>query len=169
MKNKITFALLLTISSVLSTNAQLTITDPDHYSLWGNKPARHVVKTVKLSTGITLEYAEQGNSEGIPVIFLHGITDSWHSFEASLTYLPDNIHAFAISHRGHGDSERPAKGYAMKDFAADVAVFVKDFKLGAVIVVGHSMSGLIVQQFALDYPELSRAIVIIDSQASFKD
>jgi alpha-beta hydrolase superfamily lysophospholipase len=56
---------------------------------------------------------------GVPVILLHGITDSWRSFEPVLPHLPASIRAFALSQRGHGDSERPAAGYHPRDFAAD--------------------------------------------------
>ena len=40
-------------------------------------------KFVSLSTGMRIEYVEQGNAEadGVPVIFLHGVTDWWRSFE----------------------------------------------------------------------------------------
>ena len=122
-----------------------------------------VVKTIDLPGRVRLEYAEQVNRNGILVIFLHGITDSWHSFETVLMHLPASIHAFAISQRGHGDSERPKENYAPKDFAADVAEFVKQKNLGKAFIVGHSMGGVNAQQFAIEYPELTRGLIIIDS------
>jgi len=128
-----------------------------------------VVKTIDLRGRVKLEYAEQGNVDGIPVIFLHGITDSWHSFESVLAHLPTTLHAFAISQRGHGDSERPMQDYAPKDFAADIAEFIKQKKLNRAFVVGHSMGGVIAQQFAIDYPELTKGLVIIDSDPALKN
>jgi non-heme chloroperoxidase len=118
---------------------------------------------VQLSTGVKLEYVEHGNKAGTPVIFLHGISDSWHSFESILPLLPSSIHAFSVTHRGHGNSSKPETGYHPKDFAADIAAFIQQKKLGSAIVVGHSMSGVIVQQFALDYPHLLKGLVIIAS------
>lgn len=126
------------------------------------------VKQITLSNGVKLEYAEQGPANGTPVIFLHGYTDSWHSFQSVLPYLPSNIHAYAISQRGHGDSDRPLTGYAMSDFAADVADFMKQLKIGPAIIVGHSMGGLIAQQFVLDHPQLSGALVIVSSAPQFR-
>jgi len=128
-----------------------------------------VTRSIALSTGVQLEYVEQGNRSGTPVIFLHGITDSWHSFEKVLPLLPQNIHAFAISQRGHGDSDRPPAGYHPKDFAADIAAFVKQKKLKRVVVVGHSMGSVVAQQFALDYPKLVQGIVLVGADAAFKD
>lgn len=122
-----------------------------------------VVRTIALPGRVKLEYAEQGNQDGIPVIFLHGITDSWHSFETVLKHLPSSIHAFAISQRGHGDSERPAENYTPKDFAADIAGFMKQKNLSKAFIVGHSMGGVHAQQFAIDFPALTRGLIIIDS------
>src|SRR5688572_24775744 len=127
------------------------------------------IKTIRLPNGIELEYAEQGIFTGTPIIFLHGLSDSWHSFESVLAVLPQNIHAFAISERGHGNSDRPLAGYTMKDFAGDVAEFVKMQNLKSVYIVGHSMSGLVALQFALDYPQLTKGLVLIDSDADFND
>jgi pimeloyl-ACP methyl ester carboxylesterase len=128
-----------------------------------------VVKTIDLPGRVRLEYAEQGKADGAPVIFLHGITDSWHSFESVLANLPSSIHALAISQRGHGDSERPVQNYTPKDFAADVAEFIKQKNLGRAFIVGHSMGGVNAQQFAIDYPELTKGLVIIDSDPKFKN
>lgn len=127
------------------------------------------LKTATLPNGLRLQFAEQGNADGNPVIFLHGITDSWHSFEKVLQLLPPSIHAFAITQRGHGDSDRPLTGYTPKDFAGDIAGFIRLMKLESAVIVGHSMGGMIAQQFALDYPELTKAVVINSSAASVKD
>ena len=124
---------------------------------------------ISLSSGVKLEYVETGKKSGTPVIFLHGITDSWHSYELVLPLLSPNIRAFAISQRGHGDSERPITGYHPKDFAADIAAFVKQKKLERVVVVGHSMGSVVAQQFALDYPHLLKGLVLIGADAAFKD
>jgi pimeloyl-ACP methyl ester carboxylesterase len=70
-----------------------------------------MVHSIALPTGVTLQYAEHGSSSGIPVIFLHGVSDSWKSFEHVFAYLPSSIRALAITARGHGDSGRPATGY----------------------------------------------------------
>jgi pimeloyl-ACP methyl ester carboxylesterase len=73
------------------------------------------------------------------------------------------VHAFAISRRGHGNSDKPKLGYAPKNFAADIAAFIQQKKLGKVVVVGHSMGGVNAQQLAISYPSLVRALVIVDS------
>ena len=155
------FLLLMSVISVV-LNAQSAKTAKTFNQTQG----RDIIlkeQYIQLSTGVKLEYVERGNTKGTPVIFMHGISDSWHSFEKILPLLPESIHAFSVTHRGHGNSSKPVSGYHPKDFAADVAAFIQQKKLGSAIVVGHSMSGIIAQQFALDYPHLLKGLVIIAS------
>ncbi len=143
----------------------------ERLAFYGPQPVtghdRHMVQRISLKSGVELEYVEQGDPAGVPVIFLHGITDSWHSFESTLEYLPQSIHAFALSQRGHGDSERPSGSYTPKQFAADVAAFIVQKNLGGAVIVGHSMGGVHAQQFAIDFPHLTKGLVVLASDPSF--
>jgi pimeloyl-ACP methyl ester carboxylesterase len=123
-------------------------------------PVRSVVLADR---GVTLQYVEQGDPSGVPVILLHGVTDSWRSFEPLLPHLPSSFRAFAISQRGHGDSSRPAEGYRYVDFSEDVRAFMDVLRLPAAVVVGHSMGGLVAERFAIDHPERTLGLVIMGS------
>jgi non-heme chloroperoxidase len=126
------------------------------------------VKSVALSTGVTLQYVENGERTGVPVVLLHGITDSWHSFAPALPHLPRSLRAFALTQRGHGDAERPATGYRTRDFAADVAAFIEALDLGPAIIVGHSMGSTNALRFAIDFPQLTRGLVLIGAFAGYR-
>jgi pimeloyl-ACP methyl ester carboxylesterase len=127
-----------------------------------------VVRSVRLASGVRLEYVEQGDPAGIPVVMLHGVTDSWHSFEPVLPHLPESLRAFAVTQRGHGDADRPAGGYRTRDFATDLAGFADALRLGPAVVVGHSMGGTNVTRFAIDYPGRVRGLVLVGSFASYR-
>jgi pimeloyl-ACP methyl ester carboxylesterase len=122
-----------------------------------------------LPSGIRLPYVEQGEPGGVPIIFLHGVTDSWRSFEPVLPRLPASVRAFAISQRGHGDADRPETGYRPSDFAGDLAAFMQALDLGPAVVVGHSMGGSVAQRFAVDYPRRLRGLVLVGSRAAWHD
>lgn len=119
------------------------------------------IKTVKLTTGVQLPYVEQGDPTGVPVVLLHGFTDSWRSFEPVLPYLPASIRAFTLSQRGYGDADRPATGYRPRDLAADLAAFLDSQELESAVVAGHSMGSTVALRFALDYPERTRGLVLM--------
>jgi len=124
-------------------------------------------KTVELSNGIRLPFLEQGHASGIPVVFLHGVTDSMHSFDPVLPYLPSSIHAFALTQRGHGDADRPAHGYRTRDFAGDVARFLDAVGVQNAFIVGHSMGATNALRFALDHPTRTAGLVLAGSFASY--
>ena len=61
------------------------------------------LRRARLSTGVTLEVAESGVAAADPVLFLHGLTDSWFSFSRVIGRLPTQVRAIVPSQRGHGD------------------------------------------------------------------
>ena len=125
------------------------------------------IRSVELPNRVKLQYVEQGDPRGVPVLFLHGVTDSWRSFERVLPHLPASIHVFALTQRGHGDADRPATGYRTRDFAADVAAFMDALGLERAIVVGHSMGSTNALRFAIDHPERTLGLVLAGSCATY--
>jgi pimeloyl-ACP methyl ester carboxylesterase len=79
--------------------------------------------TKPLEAGPRLHYAEQGDPTGEAIVFLHGYSDSWFSFSRVLPLLSAEYHAFALTQRGHGDSDKPECCYTPDDFAADIDAF----------------------------------------------
>ena len=121
----------------------------------------YVSETVQIAGGPALPYVEQGDPDGLPVLLLHGGTDSWRSWEHVLPHLPESIRAIALTQRGHGDSERPATaGYRIEHLALDAAAVIEALDLGPTIVVGHSMGGWVAQRLAIDRPELVLGAVL---------
>ena len=120
-----------------------------------------------LSTGVTLRYAAQGAPAGVPVVLLHGLTDSHPSYAPMTAHLPDHIRAYALTTRGHGDSDKPEHGYALTDQAADVAAFLDAVGHEAAVIVGHSMGSYIAQRFAVDHPERTIGLVLIGAFRTF--
>jgi pimeloyl-ACP methyl ester carboxylesterase/tetratricopeptide (TPR) repeat protein len=116
---------------------------------------------VILATGVQMEYVERGNPSGVPVVFLHGVTDSWRSFEHVLPKLPDTIRAFALTARGHGDSSKPAAGYRYTDMAHDVVAFLDAKGLSRAIIVGHSMGTLVAQRLVVEHPNRVGGLVLM--------
>lgn len=121
-----------------------------------------------LPKGITLHVAEHGDPAGTPVLFLHGVTDSWRSFEPVLPHLPESLRAIAPSQRGHGDSDRPATGYRTRDFAADAAALLDAVGCERAVVVGHSMGAANALRFALDHADRTLGLVLVGAFATFR-
>jgi non-heme chloroperoxidase len=124
-------------------------------------PARE--GSVRLPTGVTLRYVEQGRQDGPVVVFLHGYTDSHHTWDLNLSRFSRDLHVYALDQRGHGDSSRPACCYSQQAFAKDVVAFLDAKRVSRAVLVGHSMGSFIAQQVALDFPSRVRGLVLVGS------
>jgi pimeloyl-ACP methyl ester carboxylesterase len=127
-----------------------------------------ILRSIQLANRLTLPYVEQGDPAGVPVVFLHGVTDSWRSFEPVLPHLPASIHALALTQRGHGDADKPLAGYRTRDFAGDLAAFLDAMKLERAVLVGHSMGTTHALRFAIDHPERTLALVLAGAFATYR-
>jgi non-heme chloroperoxidase len=122
------------------------------------------VATTPLSTGPRLHYAEQGAPTGEAIVMLHGYSDSWFSFSRVLPLLSPEYRAFALTQRGHGDSDKPQCCYTPEDFAADVDAFMDALGLQEATVVGASTGALFAQRVALSYPHRVGRLVLVGAQ-----
>lgn len=116
---------------------------------------------VRLETGPRLHYADSGNSDGEPVVLIHGWPDSWFSFSRVLPLLPESVHALAVDQRGFGDSDRPLSGYTIPEMTADVIAFPGALGIERATLVGHSFGTFVARQAAIARPERVAGLVLI--------
>jgi pimeloyl-ACP methyl ester carboxylesterase/tetratricopeptide (TPR) repeat protein len=124
-------------------------------------PAAVQFSSVLLKTGVRLRYAYQGDPNGIPVIMLHGYTDSWFSYSAILPLMDQKYRVYVLDQRGHGESDRPVGGYAMQQFAGDVIAFMDAMKIANATIVGHSMGSFVAQHVAVEAPGRVKQLVLV--------
>ncbi len=124
--------------------------------------------TVVLESGLTLSYVSQGDRADIALLMLPGPTDSWRSYQAILESLPPAIRAVAVSPRGHGDSDKPATGYRVEDFAADVVPVLDALGLERAVLAAHSGSCLAARRVALDHPDRVAGLILEASPTTLR-
>jgi non-heme chloroperoxidase len=113
-------------------------------------PPEHALRSALLKTeaGVVLHYVVQGDPKGAVVVLVHGIGDSWHSWELVLPHIPKTFRTYAVTLRGHGLSDHPPSGYSRADFGADVGGFLAGLDLQNVCLVGHSLGSFAAQEAA---------------------
>lgn len=131
----------------------------------------HLPRNLALPGGVVLEHVERGRRDpGRPsLLMLHGVTDSWRSFETVLDRLPPEQHAIALTQRGHGGSTQSAVRHATADHAADVIAAIDRLELDRPVLVGHSMGAHHALRVAVEAPALLRGLVLIGGFAGFSD
>ncbi|MCF0060822.1 alpha/beta fold hydrolase [Dyadobacter chenwenxiniae] len=108
-----------------------------------------------------LNYKQIGDS-GRPLIILHGVfgfLDNWLTIGKTIS--EHGFKVFLVDQRHHGRS--PQKGSLdFPTLAADLKEFLDEHKITDPILIGHSMGGKTVMQYAVTYPESIKELVIVD-------
>jgi pimeloyl-ACP methyl ester carboxylesterase len=115
-------------------------------------------------SSIRQHYYEHGHGPRA-VVFVHGFQASARIFQLVWERMPEELYrCIAVNNRGAGESDAPPEesAYGAKPFADDLYELVKLLGLREIVMVGHSMGGLTVMQFAVEHPELLHALVLID-------
>jgi pimeloyl-ACP methyl ester carboxylesterase/FAD/FMN-containing dehydrogenase len=118
---------------------------------------------------VRLPVVERGDADGVPVLLLHGLSDSWRSFEPLLEHLPPSLRVLAVTQRGHGDAPKPQDGYGVEQLAADAVGVLDDAGIDRAVVVGHSMGSIVATRLALDAPERVAGLVLMGAVTTFDD
>lgn len=63
--------------------------------------------------------------------------------------------------RGLGGSRGPLHGITLHDYARDIATVIEHDGGGATLVVGHAFGNFIARTMGADYPQLTRAVVLL--------
>lgn len=112
---------------------------------------------------VSIYYEERGS--GPPFVFCHGLGGNCGSFVADdLDWYARQFRTVAWDNRGLGRSSAAAK-YNVPLYAGDLARLMDHLSIARAIIHGVSWGGVLVQQFALDYPDRCAAIVL-DSTSS---
>ncbi len=113
---------------------------------------------------VRLEYFEHGHGPE-RVVLVHGFQASAAIWRLVQEALPtDRYTSIAINNRGAGGSEAPPRedDFSVQIFAADVFELVSQLGWDDFTLVGHSLGGATVAQFAVDHPDLLKGLVLLD-------
>jgi pimeloyl-ACP methyl ester carboxylesterase len=130
--------------------------------------ADRLTRRVRLSTGITIPYLEQGDPARMPVLLLHAWVESARCFDRLLAALPSTMHVLAMDQRGHGDADKPDDGYSLESLADDVVAFMDAVELPSAVLLGSSSGGYVAQQVAVLMPHRVAGLVLVGAPRSLQ-
>ncbi len=112
---------------------------------------------------LTLHYLDWGTAGRPPLVCLHGITQTAHSWDEVAPALAGTHHVRALDQRGHGDSTwAPDGDYRIATQTHDIEQFLHAIDATPSVLVALSMGGLVALTLAARAPELVRALVVVD-------
>ena len=130
--------------------------------------------SARTKDGVTIHFVTAGNPDGPPVLFVHGISQSWQSWQKQLDdeLLGAQLRLIALDLRGHGASQGArsqdaslaplppdryndgSPGDVARLWASDIEAVVDACNLSNVTLVGWSYGGAVV----LDYLHVNRGL-----------
>ena len=113
--------------------------------------------------GIKICYDIHGNGE--LVVLIHGFGDKKEHWRAQIGELSKYFKVIRFDNRGAGKSDRPEGVYSMEVYADEINGLLNHLDIEKTHIIGHSLGGMIVQNFALKYPERINKIVLINTIA----
>jgi non-heme chloroperoxidase len=131
-------------------------------------PSPHRVLDVTVEPGVRLEVLDWGGS-GPPLVFLPGLGNTAHSFDAFAPRFRDAFRVIGITPRGFGASSRPADGYDSATRAQDILIVLDSLHIDRAILVGHSIAGDELSRFAVSYPDRVSALIYLDAYSYGSD
>lgn len=96
------------------------------------------------------------------IIFIPGFASSGEVWNETVTKFDKNFSCYVLSMKGFAGVQ-PLADASFKEWEKGIADYLKDLKIGKVIIIGHSMGGGMALAIAADYPELVSKIVVVDA------
>lgn len=100
------------------------------------------------------------------IVLIHGLSEERSVWERQASFLRHHMNVIAYDVRGFGASPVGAGNGTVHQMADDLAQIISTHgsgESGPVYLCGFSMGGVISQRFALDFPDMCRALILISS------
>ena len=110
---------------------------------------------------VTLHYLDWGNTGDIPMVLVHGMCGHAHTWDIFANSIRQHFHVVALDLRGHGESSW-SEQYRLRDYVADLEFFIDTLQLPELVIIGHSLGGIISTIYAANNPGRVKRLVIID-------
>ncbi len=172
----IIFIMITSCNSVLDSSRIAVYEEVIEEVLNEPLPKLEIGKTGKVNTnGVEIWYELISTPEENPkgtIVLVEGLTATgirWGEyFYAPL--LKEGYTILRFDNRDVGNSSWINKAdYDLSDMANDLPGLIDELKIDSIHLVGQSMGGMIVQEFALSYPERLKTLTLIYTSGYFND
>ena len=126
----------------------------------GAEPAI-TIDTAISSDGIPISYEVRGRGEPA-LIFVHGWCCDRSYWNEQLPHFAQKYKVVSVDLAGHGESGLDRKAWTMDAFGDDVVAVAEKLNLKQVVLIGHSMGGIVILKAALKMPERILGLVTVD-------
>ncbi len=101
--------------------------------------------------GILWHFVEAGRGE--PIVFVHGLPESWFSWHYQLEALAKDYRVIAIDRKGCGQSDKSDGDYRAETVADEIVALMDAISVGRFNLVSHDWGTLVSDAIAANHPE----------------
>ena len=114
------------------------------------------------NNGVKIHYASLGR--GPLVVMIHGFPDFWYSWRHQMEALSESYQVVALDLRGYNLSDKPkgVENYDMSLLVSDVAAVIGHLGRDRAVIVGHDWGGAIGWFFAMNLPQMTEKLIILN-------
>ncbi len=108
-----------------------------------------------------MDVAPSGQPNGHAVVLLHGHNFAGFYFGGPIDVLrKEGFRVIVPDQIGYGRSSKPIIPYNFHDMARNTRLLLRHLNLDRVMVIGHSMGGMLAARFATQYPDVVERLVL---------
>jgi pimeloyl-ACP methyl ester carboxylesterase len=105
----------------------------------------------------------ESRGSGTTLVLIHGVALDLTMWARISERLAADFRVVLYDTIGHGPGPHPASPYDIVQYADQLNEILETLAIESCIPVGFSMGGLIAEQFALSYPQKTKALVVLNS------
>jgi len=149
----------LIINFILADQEKITLTDSVRASLPG--------QFVTLPAGV-VHYELAGPDTAPTVVLVHGFSVPYYIWDPTFDALIQaGFRVLRYDLFGRGFSDRPGTTYDLDLFEVQLEELLPALNIqGPIVLVGHSLGGLIGARFANEHPDQVRSLILIDPEVA---
>jgi len=117
--------------------------------------------------GIRIAYEIHGEENNESLILLHGFAVYKEFWFAQIHDLASHFKIITIDSRYAGNSSHPSESSHMDTMVEDIKELMDFLKIEKASIGGHSLGGMVAQNFALKYPERLNKLILLATLPKF--
>jgi pimeloyl-ACP methyl ester carboxylesterase len=118
---------------------------------------------------LAIAFDRHGDDAAPPVVLLHGLSSARTTYDAVVEHLLGHavehgwVQVVNVDLRGHGESSHASiQAYDAASYAADIVTLIEHLDAGPVLLVGHSLGGVVAMAVATARPDLVSRLLLED-------
>ena len=127
--------------------------------------------SVSLINGYRMHYETQGN--GSPLLMIHGGLGGGEGSASIKRHhsqrLSERHQVVLYDRRSAGQSETPEDGYSLANYSADAHQLLAHLGISQVHILGSSAGGPIAMKFALEHPEMTQSLLLVNTMSYYQE